>query len=163
MHAAKMETSTKVTDVQTNGSLHFLGITSITLQKLCKHWGYNDRHWFSCGFSLQYMGPRLYHRSDYDLLGFRFQGKYYFDKMVPFELSTSCAFYLTSFVIFPKVAQLSCELTEEQKIDIWPLQTPVAEGMDFYMAKVASKRGLKAGGLCEEGKRVRTGYNQLQT
>lgn len=65
MHAAKMETSTKVTDVQTNGSLHFLGITSITLQKLCKHWGYNDRHWFSCGFSLQYMGPRLYQRSDY--------------------------------------------------------------------------------------------------
>lgn len=64
-HAAKMETSTKVTDVQTNGSLHFLGITSITLQKLCKHWGYNDRHWFSCGFSLQYMGPRLYQRSDY--------------------------------------------------------------------------------------------------
>lgn len=65
MHAAKMETSTQVTDVQTNGSLHFLGITSITLQKLCKHWGYNDRHWFSCGFSLQYMGPRLYQRSDY--------------------------------------------------------------------------------------------------
>lgn len=65
MHAAKMETSTKVTDVQTNGSLHFLGKTSITLQKLCKHWGYNDRHWFSCGFSLQYMGPRLYQRSDY--------------------------------------------------------------------------------------------------
>lgn len=65
MHAAKMETSTKVTDVQTNGSLYFLGITSITLQKLCKHWGYNDRHWFSCGFSLQYMGPRLYQRSDY--------------------------------------------------------------------------------------------------
>lgn len=32
MHAAKMETSTKVTDVQTNGSLHFLGITSIILQ-----------------------------------------------------------------------------------------------------------------------------------
>lgn len=29
MHAAKMETSTKVTDVQTNGSLHFLGITSV--------------------------------------------------------------------------------------------------------------------------------------
>lgn len=55
MHAAKMETSTKVTDVQTNGSLHFLGKTSITLQKLCKHWGYNDRHWFSCGFSLQYI------------------------------------------------------------------------------------------------------------
>lgn len=105
----------------------------------------------------------LYHRGDYDLLGLRFQGKYYFDKMVPFELSTSFAFYLTSVVISPKVAQLSCELTEEQKIDIWPLQTPVAGGMDFYMAKVATKRGLKAGGLCEEGKRVRTGYNQLQT
>lgn len=65
MHAAKMETSTQVTDVQTNDSLHFLGITSIILQKLCKHWGHNDRHWFSCGFSLQYMGPRLYQRSDY--------------------------------------------------------------------------------------------------
>lgn len=58
MHVAKMETSTKVTDVQTNGSLHFLGITSIILQNLCKHLRYNDRHWFSCSFSLQYMGPR---------------------------------------------------------------------------------------------------------
>lgn len=64
MHAAKMETSTQVTDVQTNGSLHFLGMTSIIYQKLCKHWRYQDRHWFSCGFCLQYMGPRLFRGSD---------------------------------------------------------------------------------------------------
>lgn len=64
MHAAKMETSTQVTDVQTNGSLHFLGMTSIIKQKLCKHWEYKDRHWFSCGFCLQYMGSRLLWGSD---------------------------------------------------------------------------------------------------
>lgn len=62
MHAANTETTTEIPDVQNNGSLHFLGTTPINLRKLCKPLEGKDTHslWhvFSCGFRLQYMGPR---------------------------------------------------------------------------------------------------------
>lgn len=62
MHAANTETTIEIQDVQNNGSLHFLGTTHINLRKLCKPLEGKDSHslWhvFSCGFRLQYMGPR---------------------------------------------------------------------------------------------------------
>lgn len=44
-------------------------------------------------------------RGDFDLLGFRFQGKYYFDKMLPFGSSVSC-------VLFDKFASFLHWLTQ---------------------------------------------------
>lgn len=62
MHAANTETTIEIQDVQNNGSLHFLGTTHINLRKLCRPLEGKDSHslWhvFSCGFRLQYMGPR---------------------------------------------------------------------------------------------------------
>lgn len=68
MHAANTEKTTKISDVQNNGSLYFLGTTPINLRKLCIPLEGNDSHSlrqvFSCGFRLQYMGPRKLQRSD---------------------------------------------------------------------------------------------------